>query len=56
MTSKMDDQYDVGQLWRAEDTEFPNNKSAVISRLLAFERMLERQPDVAKTYRETITQ
>ena len=26
MKRKVHDQYEVGQLWRAEDTEFPNNQ------------------------------
>ena len=55
-TRKIEDRYEVGQLWCTDDTVFPNNKSAVIPRLQALERKLERQPDVAKAYRETITQ
>ncbi|XP_043243765.1 uncharacterized protein LOC122392683 [Amphibalanus amphitrite] len=55
-TRKIDGRYEVHQLWRAEDIVLPNNKSAVIPRLQALERKLERQPEVAEAYRKTIAQ
>ena len=55
-TRKIEDRYEVSQLWRAEDVVLPNNIFAVIPRLQALERKLERQPDVAQAYQETITQ
>ena len=53
-TKHQGDKYEVGLLWQDDDVSMPDNHSMACSRLRSLERSLNKDPEKAKAYAETL--
>ena len=53
-TKRLPGRYETGMLWKEDRVEFPYKKGMALKRLEATERKLQRDPDLASAYQDTI--
>ncbi|XP_043238930.1 uncharacterized protein LOC122390257 [Amphibalanus amphitrite] len=54
VTRKTGDRYETGLLWRDDEVQLPDNRQTALTRLKAVERRLDRDPDLCRSYRDTM--
>ena len=53
-TKRVAERYETGLLWRDDCVQLPDNHEAAVTRLKAVERRLTRDPELCKSYCETV--
>ena len=53
-TVKNDNRYEVGLLWKNEETKLPCNRDLYVNRLKSTENKFNRNPEIATKYKETV--
>ena len=55
-TSKVQNRYSVGLLWKEQLPELPNNPCLAISRMLSLEKNFYKSPSLKEKYVQTINE
>ena len=55
-TSKVQNRYSVGLLWKEQLPELPNNRCLASSRMLSLEKKFEKSPSLKEKYVQTINE
>ena len=55
-TSKVQNRYSVGLLWKEQLPELPNNRCLAISRMLSLEKKFEKSPSLKEKHVQTINE
>ena len=55
-TSKVQNRYSVGLLWKEQLPELPNNRCLAISRMLSLEKRFEKSPSLKEKHVQTINE